>query len=73
MKCFYAVNIAIIQQQYCNTIRPQLNSDRFYHAHDVTNMATQKAFLNESFAFNTRYEHFYNLKRLYSGYLSEIL
>ena len=24
-----AVNIAIKQQQYCNTVQPQLNSDRF--------------------------------------------
>ena len=25
------LNIAIKQQQYCNTVRPQLNSDRFTH------------------------------------------
>ena len=57
---YHIVNIAIKQQQYCNTVPPQLKSDRF----------TQ---LMTSFTFNTRYEHFYNLKLLYSGYLSEIL
>ena len=52
-----------------------------YPAHDVMlsliifKMAAQKTvfiYLNYSFAFNTRYEHFYNLKLLYSGYLSKI-
>ena len=36
----------IKQQQYCNTVRPQLDSDRFTHGqhmHDVTNMADQNA------------------------------
>ena len=33
----------------------------------------KRLFLDDSFAFNTRYEHFYNIKRLYFGYLSEIL
>ena len=33
----------------------------------------KKLFQNESFAFNMRYEHFYNLKLLYSGYLSGVL
>ena len=36
-------------------------------------MALKKLFLNYSFAFNTHYEHFYNLERLYSCYLSDIL
>ena len=29
----------------------------------------KRLFFNESFAFNTHYEHFYNLKLLYSSYL----
>ena len=29
MNVFYIVNVAIKQQQYCNTVRPQLNSDCF--------------------------------------------
>ena len=71
--CFNAVKIAIKQQQYCNTVRPQLNSDRFIHHMTSQTWRLKILFLNDSFVFNTRYEHFYNLKRLYSGYLSQIL
>ena len=72
-KCFHAGNIAIKQQQYCNTVRPQLSCDHFTHHMTSQTWWLKKHFLNDSFASNTRYEHFYNLKRLYSGYLSEIL
>ena len=57
MNFFHAVNIAI-KQQHCNMVWPQLNSDHFTHIYP------------ESFAFDTRYEHFYNLKLLYSGYFN---
>ena len=71
--CFHAVNIAIKQQQYCNTVRPQLNSDRFTQHMTSQTWRIKRLFLNYSFTFNTRYEHFYNLKRLYSSYLSGVL
>ena len=54
----------------CNTVRPQLNFDRFNQAHDVTlsylifKMATQKAVYK---LFNTHYEHFYNLIPLFKS------
>ena len=70
---FHAVNIAIKQQQYCNTVRPQLNCDRFTKHMTSQTWRLKRLFLKYSFAFNTRYEHLYNLKRLYFGYLSEIL
>ena len=35
-----------------------------YPAHDVT----RDEFLDESFSFNARHEHFINLKRLYMKY-----
>ena len=55
----------------CNTARPQLNSDRFIQ--HMTSETVQKMFLNYPFAFDTRYGHFFNLKLLYSGYLSQTL
>ena len=74
MNVFHAVNIAIKKRQYCNTVRPQLNSGRFtQHMQTSQTWRLKKLFLNESFNFNTRDEHFYNLKLLYSGYLSQIL
>ena len=66
----------LITTTICNTVRPQLNSDGFNPAHDDTlsqlifKMAAQKAVLK---LFNTSYEHFYNLKLLYSVYLSQTL
>ena len=43
MNIFHAVNKAVKQRQYCNMVRPQLNSDRFnYPAHDITNMASSQ-------------------------------
>ena len=54
----------------CNTVRSQLNSDP---VHDVRKMAAQKAVLSYSFAFNTRDEHFYNLKLLYLAFKSNTL
>ena len=56
MNIFHAVNIAIKQQQYCNTFWPQLGPDHF-----TQHMTSQTWRL----VFNTRDEHFYNLKLLY--------
>ena len=132
---FHAVNIAIKQQQYCNTVRPQLSSDRltqhmtsqtwrlerlsinesdsplirvtsmcnaylyvyvslivlvylcklFYTSYSVftivftiacPTVAIKSLFSIRHFAVDTctpKRTYFYNLKRLYSGYLSEIL
>ena len=67
---FQAVNTVIKQQQYCNTVQPQLNSERFTQHMTSQTWRLKRLFWNESFAFNTHYEHFYNLKRLYSnGYI----
>ena len=71
--CFHAVNIAIKQQQYCNTVRPQLSSDRFTQHMTSQTWRLKRLFLNYSFAFNTRYEHFHNTELQYSAYLSQIL
>ena len=70
---FHAVDIANQQQQYCNTVRPQLNLDRLTQHMTPQTWRLKGLFLNYSFVFNTRYKHLYNLKLLYSGCLSEIL
>ena len=53
----------------CNTVRPQ---------HHFTQQMTSekycvKRLILNSFDFHTRYQHFYNFKLLYSGYLNQIL
>ena len=48
--CFHAVNIAIKQQQYCNTVRPQLNSDRFTQHMTSQTWWLKRLLLNYSFA-----------------------
>ena len=47
----HAVKIAIKQQQYCNTVRPQLNSDRFTQHMTSQTWRLKRLFLN--FAFNS--------------------
>ena len=54
--------------QHCSTAA---KAWPLYSVHDVTKMADSN-FVCYSFAFNTRYKHFHNLKLLYSGYLNQI-
>ena len=65
-KFFHAVNIhvAIKQQQYYNTVRPQLNSDRFTQHMTSQTWRLKKLFLNEYFAFNTEVKYF-DMKETY--------
>ena len=72
MNVFHVVNRAI-KQQYCNTVRPQLNTDCFTQHMISQTWRLRRFLLKDSFVFNTLYKHFYNLKLLYSSYLSEIL
>ena len=50
---FHAVNIEIKQQQYCNTVCQQLNSDHFTQHMTSQTWQLQRLFLNYSFTFNT--------------------
>ena len=51
---FHAVNMAIKQQQYCNTVRPQLNSYSFTQRMTSQTWRLKRLFLNHSFSFKIR-------------------